>query len=216
MAASAAIFVWHDICRFPVLRNRNPDRAAAFRVTGHRCHSRGSVLQEIFDDIGHATWLPFSVIAARLALATLFGAVIGFEREWRNHPAGLRTHILVALAAASFTLIGIEIVHSSQFDNDAARQDPLRLIEAVTAGVAFLAAGTIIVARGQVKGLTTGAGLWLAGSVGLAAGLGFWQVAAFVTLLAVIVLGLLYPFEKAIGQSRPEPKRSEDQVDRAD
>jgi hypothetical protein len=98
-------------------------------------------MQEILDDIGHPTWLPFTVIAARLALATLFGAVIGFEREWRNHPAGLRTHILVSLAAASFTIIGIEIVHSSQFANDAARQDPLRLIEAVTAGVAFLAAG---------------------------------------------------------------------------
>lgn len=155
-------------------------------------------MQDIFDDIGHATWLPFSVIAARMALATLLGAVIGFEREWQNHPAGLRTHILVALAAASFAIIGIEIVHSAQFEDDAARQDPLRLIEAVTAGVAFLAAGTIIVARGRVKGLTTGAGLWLAGSVGLAAGIGFWQIAALATLLAVIVLGLLQPFEKTV------------------
>lgn len=155
-------------------------------------------MQEILDDIGHATWLPFSVIAGRLALATLFGAIIGFEREWRHHPAGLRTHILVSLAAAAFAIIGIEIVHSSQFDNEGARQDPLRLIEAVTAGVAFLAAGTIIFARGQVKGLTTGAGLWLAGAIGLAAGLGFWQIAATATLLAVVVLGLLQPLEKAI------------------
>lgn len=173
-------------------------------------------MQEILDDIGHPTWLPFTVIAARLALATLFGAVIGFEREWRNHPAGLRTHILVSLAAASFTIIGIEIVHSSQFENDAARQDPLRLIEAVTAGVAFLAAGTIIVARGQIKGLTTGAGLWLAGSVGLAAGLGFWQVAAFVTVLAVIVLGLMHPAERALAQAGSKDDRRKDQVPPAD
>lgn len=166
-------------------------------------------MQDVFDDIGHATWLPFSVIAARLMLATFLGAVIGFEREWRNHPAGLRTHILVALAAAAFTIIGIEIVHSPQFEDDGARQDPLRLIEAVTAGVAFLAAGTIIVARGRIKGLTTGAGLWLAGAIGLAAGLGFWQIAAFATLLALVVLGLLHPVEKAVisvsGQAKKDP-----------
>lgn len=155
-------------------------------------------MQDIFDDFGHATWLPFSVIAARLGIATLLGAIVGFEREWRNQPAGLRTHILVALAAACFTIIGIEIVHTTQFDNEGARQDPLRLIEAVTAGVAFLAAGTIIVARGRIKGLTTGAGLWLAGAIGLAAGLGFWQIAAFSTVLAVIVLGLLQPLEKVV------------------
>ena len=155
-------------------------------------------MQDILDDLGHPTWLPFAVIAARLALATVLGAVIGFEREWRNHPAGLRTHILVALAAASFTIIGIEIVHSSQFEDDGARLDPLRLIEAVTAGVAFLAAGTIIFARGRIKGLTTGAGLWLAGSVGLAAGLGFWQIACLATVLAVVVLGLLHPLEKVV------------------
>lgn len=159
-------------------------------------------MQEILDDIGHATWLPFSVIAARLILATVLGAVIGFEREWRNQPAGLRTHILVALAAAAFTVIGLEIVHTPQFEDEGARQDPLRLIEAVTAGVAFLAAGTIIVARGRIKGLTTGAGLWLAGAVGLAAGLGFWQIAAFATVLAVVVLGLLYPLQKTLVPAR--------------
>jgi len=153
-------------------------------------------MQDILDDIGHATWLPFSVIAARLALATLLGALIGLEREWRNHPAGLRTHILVALAAAAFTIIGIEIVHSSQFEAEGARLDPLRLIEAVTAGVAFLAAGTIIFARGRIKGLTTGAGLWLAGAIGLAAGLGFWQIAGLATLLALVVLGLLHSVER--------------------
>ncbi|MEX4005914.1 MgtC/SapB family protein [Neoaquamicrobium sediminum] len=155
-------------------------------------------MQDILDDVGHATWLPFSVIAARLVLAAVLGAIIGFEREWRNHPAGLRTHILVSMAAACFTIIGIEIVHTSQFEDDGARQDPLRLIEAVTAGVAFLAAGTIIFARGRIKGLTTGAGLWLAGAIGLAAGLGFWQIAGFATVLAVVVLGVMHPLEKAV------------------
>lgn len=158
----------------------------------------GNFMQDVFDDFGHATWLPFTVIAARLALAALLGAAVGFEREWRQHSAGLRTHILVALAAAAFAILGIEIVHSAQFEEDSARLDPLRLIEAVTAGVAFLAAGTIIVARGQVKGLTTGAGLWLAGAIGLAAGLGFWQIAILATLLAVLILGLMRPLEQKV------------------
>ncbi|WP_024586957.1 MgtC/SapB family protein [Aliihoeflea sp. 2WW] len=157
-------------------------------------------MNDILADFGHPTYLPFGVITARLLVAALFGAMIGFEREWRDHPAGLRTHMLVSLAAASFAILGIEIVHSSQFDADASRLDPLRLIEAVTAGVAFLAAGTIIFARGKVKGLTTGAGLWLSGAIGLAAGLGFWQVAALATVLAIIVLGAMHVLEKKVGR----------------
>ncbi|TKT82843.1 MgtC/SapB family protein [Aquamicrobium sp. LC103] len=169
-------------------------------------------MQEILDDIGHSTWLPFGVIAARLMLAAVLAAIVGFEREWRNHPAGLRTHILVSLAAATFAVLGIEIVHSTQFDENSARLDPIRLIEAVTAGVAFLAAGTIIFARGKVQGLTTGAGMWLAGSIGLSSGLGFWQIAAFVTLLAVVVLGLMHQLEKLLArrngaEARPNESR---------
>jgi putative Mg2+ transporter-C (MgtC) family protein len=150
-------------------------------------------MNDLLADIGHPTWLPFIVIAGRLFIAALLGAAVGFEREWRQHPAGLRTHMLVSLAAASFAILGIEIVHSPQFDEDSTRLDSTRIIEAVTAGVAFLAAGSIIFARGKVQGLTTGAGMWLAG---LAAGLGFWQIAAFVTLLALIVLGLLHGIER--------------------
>lgn len=163
-------------------------------------------MQDVLDDFGHATWLPFTVIAARLALAAILGAIVGFEREWRQHSAGLRTHILVALAAAAFAILGIEIVHSSQFEEDSARLDPLRLIEAVTAGVAFLAAGTIIVARGQVRGLTTGAGLWLAGAIGLAAGLGFWQIALLATVLAVLILGLMQPLEQKVIPAKEKPE----------
>lgn len=163
---------------------------------------------EIIADFSHTTWLPFPVIAARLLLAAVLGAAIGFEREWRHHPAGLRTHMLVSLASASFALLGIEILHSPQFDEDSARLDPTRIIEAITAGVAFLAAGSIIFARGRVKGLTTGAGLWLAGAIGLASGLGLWQVAIFSSVLALVVLGLLSGVEVAKrGEGRPtEPE----------
>lgn len=148
-------------------------------------------MSDILADLGHPTWLPFSVICWRLLVAALLGALVGFEREWRNHSAGLRTHMLVALAAACFAILGIEIVHSSQFDDQSAQLDPTRVIEAVTSGVAFLAAGSIIFARGRVTGLTTGAGLWLAGAIGLAIGLGFWQIAFFGTFLALVILSAL-------------------------
>lgn len=176
-------------------------------------------MEQLFEEFGHPTYTPFSVIVARLLLAAVFGAAIGFEREWRNRPAGLRTHVLVCVAAATFGILTIEIVHAPMFSvdvaKDAVKVDPIRVVEAVTAGVAFLAAGTILFSRGEVRGLTTGAGMWLAGAIGLASGLGLWQIAGFATLLSLIVLGLLHAFEVRTGVSRdkreddrpPEPKK---------
>ena len=131
-------------------------------------------MEQLLEEFGHPTYTPFLVIVARLLLAAVFGAAIGFEREWRNRPAGLRTHILVCVAAATFAILTIEIVHAPMFMcKDAVRVDPIRVVEAVTAGIAFLAAGTILFARGEVRGLTTGAGMWLAGAIGVAAAWAF-------------------------------------------
>ncbi|WP_144379008.1 MgtC/SapB family protein [Mesorhizobium amorphae] len=148
-------------------------------------------MEEFIDRFGQPTWLPFSVVSARLLLAAVLGAVVGMEREWRNRPAGLRTHILICLATAAIAILTIEITHVDVFAGQEIRIDPIRLVEATTAGVAFLAAGLIFFAKGEVHGLTTGAGMWLAGAIGLAVGLGFWQIALLATVLAVIVLGLL-------------------------
>ncbi|MGE0501143.1 MAG: MgtC/SapB family protein [Rhizobiaceae bacterium] len=168
-------------------------------------------MEHLIEEFGHATYTSFPVIVARLLLATLFGAAIGFEREWRNRPAGLRTHILVCVAAATFAILTIEITHAPQFVKDAARFDPIRIVEAVTAGVAFLAAGVVIFARGQVHGLTTGAGMWLAGAIGVACGLGLWQIAAFSTFLALVVLGLLHVFEQRLDMNQgPDFEKPED------
>ena len=114
-------------------------------------------MSEFLEEFGATTHLRFSVIAARLLLAALLGAIIGFERERQNRPAGLRTHMLVCLAGALITILTVEITHVAAFQSDAIRVDPIRLIEAVTAGVAFLAAGIIILSKGEVQGLTTGA-----------------------------------------------------------
>ena len=106
-------------------------------------------------------------------------------------PGRLRTHIPVCLATAAIAILTIEITHVDAFAGQEIRIDPIRLVEATTAGVAFLAAGLIFFAKGEVQGLTTGAGMWLAGAIGLAVGLGFWQNALLATVLALIVLGLL-------------------------
>jgi putative Mg2+ transporter-C (MgtC) family protein len=152
-------------------------------------------MEALIEEFGHSTYISFPVIVARLLLAALFGAAIGFEREARNRPAGLRTHILVCVAAATFGILTVEISHASMFMREEARFDPIRAVEAVTAGIAFLAAGTILFSKGEVQGLTTGAGMWLAGAIGLAAGMGFWQIALFGTVLVLVVLGLLHAIE---------------------
>lgn len=168
-------------------------------------------MEQLVEEFGHPTYTSFPVIAARLLLATLYGAVIGFEREWRNRPAGLRTHILICVAAATFAILTIEIVHAPVFSKDvvedAVKVDPIRVVEAVTAGVAFLAAGSILFSKGEVQGLTTGAGMWLAGAIGVACGLGLWQVAGLGTLIVLIVAGLLSHLEI---KPPPEKPRSPD------
>jgi putative Mg2+ transporter-C (MgtC) family protein len=159
-------------------------------------------MEQLIAEFGHPTFTSFPVIVARLVLASILGAAIGFEREWQARPAGLRTHTLVCVAAATFAILTIEIVHAPMFTTEelkeAVKVDPIRVVEAVTAGVAFLAAGVVIFTRGEVHGLTTGAGMWLAGAIGVASGLGLWQIAALATLIALIVLGFLYMVERRL------------------
>lgn len=133
---------------------------------------------------------PLHVIFIRIGLAALFGGMIGFERERHREGAGLRTHILIATAACLFTLLTIEIFETFGGSPNS-RADPIRAIDAVTAGVAFLGAGAIFRRPHDVKGLTTGAGMWLAGAVGVATSLGYYVVGFVVSLFAIIVLSLL-------------------------
>ncbi len=126
---------------------------------------------------------------ARLLTAAFLGLVIGLDREYRQHSAGMRTHMLVSLAAATFALLTFELI--ARMRGDLIQADPARVISAVTNGVAFLAAGTIIQGRRGVKGLTTGAGMWMAGAIGLACGIGAYAIAVTVTVLVVIIMTLL-------------------------
>lgn len=164
-------------------------------------------MEALVEEFGHPTYVSFPVIAARLLLAAVFGALIGYEREVNKRPAGLRTHILVCVAAATFGIMTVEIAHAPMFEGELFQFDPIRAVEAVTAGIAFLAAGTILFAKGEVHGLTTGAGMWLAGAIGLAAGLGFWQIASLGTALALIVLMVVGALER-----RPKFRDGKDEL----
>jgi putative Mg2+ transporter-C (MgtC) family protein len=138
---------------------------------------------------GASRAVPFPVALLRILAALIFAGLIGAEREWRHKPAGLRTHMLVSLAACLYVLVGRELVATDFVGGDGAmRVDPLNLISAVTAGVAFLVAGIIITAGGRVKNITTGASLWLAGAIGLACGAGQIPLAALTTVVVLIVL----------------------------
>jgi len=149
------------------------------------------------------THTPLPIIFIRLVLAAFFGGLIGFERETRHEGAGLRTHILVATAACLFMLLTVEIFETYGGSPNS-RADPIRAIEAVTAGVAFLGAGAIFRRPNDVKGLTTGAGMWLAGAVGLATAMGYYAIGLVVSLFAVAVLAILRLLKKKIEPTEPE------------
>lgn len=142
-------------------------------------------------EFGRDLVLPLPLIALRLAGAVLLCGLIGFEREATDHDAGLRTNMLLGLAAASFAIITLQLVRDFEDSADVVRMDPLRLVEAATSGVAFLAAGMIFLSKGQVRNLTTGAMMWLAAGIGLAAGLGLWPIAAMAALLGLGVARLM-------------------------
>ncbi|WP_051332315.1 MgtC/SapB family protein [Cucumibacter marinus] len=156
----------------------------------------------IFEISAQSTTIPEPVIVVRLLAAAGLGAVIGLEREAHNRAAGLRTHMLVALAAALFTTISLELYHFVRQNGDGLPADPIRAIEAVTAGVAFLGAGSIIRRDGSVHGLTTGAGMWLSGAIGLACATGYLLIAAVAAGMALIVLWLLRKLEGAATKSK--------------
>lgn len=124
-------------------------------------------------------------IVVRLGVAAVLGGVLGWEREHAGKAAGVRTHMLVAMGAALFVLVAQQ--------SGIAAADNSRVLQGIIAGVGFLGAGTILKgdAEGQVKGLTTAAGIWLTAAIGVAAGLGLESTAVLSTALALVVLWVI-------------------------
>ena len=148
-----------------------------------------NIIETILEELdGTFSAVPALIAGTRLVAALFLASLIGLERESKEKPAGLRTHMLVSMAACMFILISQQLAALPFATEDALRVDPLRLIEAVTAGVAFLAAGLIFTSNGEVHNVTTGASMWLAGAIGLACGAGQIPLAAMATGIIVVVL----------------------------
>lgn len=133
-------------------------------------------------------------VVAGTAYAMVLGGVIGYERELKNRPAGFRTHMLVAGAATLLIEIGELLMADTRYRSaQFLTIDPLRLVEAVVSGVAFIGAGTIFATRSgnSVAGITTAASLLMVAIVGVAVGFGFYVLSLAVTLLTLLVLAVL-------------------------
>lgn len=128
----------------------------------------------------------------RLFIAGLLGGLIGFEREFRAKEAGLRTHFLVALGSALFMLIS-QYAFTGRFD-------AARVAAQVVSGIGFIGAGVIIFQKNVVRGVTTAAGLWVAGAIGLACGAGMYAIAAAATLMTVICLETMHLITRHYGE----------------
>jgi putative Mg2+ transporter-C (MgtC) family protein len=125
----------------------------------------------------------------RLALAAVLGGLIGVERELREREAGLRTHMLVALGSALFTIVSAYGFHDFLASGQAVvRADPTRIAAQIVTGIGFLGAGAIIRQGLSVRGLTTAATLWVVAAIGLASGAGYYSGAVITTALVLLSL----------------------------
>lgn len=130
----------------------------------------------------------------RLVVAMILGGIVGLEREYRAKDAGFRTHFLVAIGSALFTLI-------SMYGFADGVKDTSRVAAQVVSGIGFLGAGIIVFQRNVIRGLTTAAGLWVTAAIGMACGVGQFYMAVLVTLLILIGLEVLNRFIPHIGSS---------------
>ena len=138
----------------------------------------------------------------RLCVAGLCGTVIGLDREYRVKDAGFRTHFLVALGSALMMVVSQYGFEGFLADHDGTRFDPGRIAAQVVSGIGFIGAGTIIIHRQLVRGLTTAASLWATAGIGLAAGAEMYVVAGAATLLPLFGLEVLTLFFGELGHRR--------------
>ena len=135
----------------------------------------------------------------RLLVATALGALIGIEREYHAKEAGVRTHLLVALGACLFMILSI-YGFDLMLGRDHVSFDPSRIASQVVTGIGFIGAGTIILQKQMVRGLTTAAGLWVTAAIGLACGTGMYVIAVVTTVIALASLGLINVFLPYVSQ----------------
>jgi putative Mg2+ transporter-C (MgtC) family protein len=143
--------------------------------------------------------LTYHEIAIRLIMSTILGGIIGIERERRNQPAGLRTHIILCVGSTLMMLVSIFVAHEI---GNPENSDPGRIAAQVVSGIGFLGAGAILRFGVSIKGLTTAASLWTTAGIGLGAGAGFYAGSLFATVIIIIALSLLSKWEKVFLASK--------------
>lgn len=136
-------------------------------------------------------------MAGRLCLAALLGGLVGLEREMNAQPAGLRTHMIVALGSCLIMIVSIHMM-----DIGPTKSDPGRLAAQVVAGVGFLGAGAIMRSGLSVRGLTTAACLWTVAAIGLAVGSGYWLAAVITTALTLVATVVFQKFERRFSKGK--------------
>lgn len=134
-------------------------------------------------------------LAFRLIVAAVLGALIGLEREYHDHPAGMRTHLLVSVGSATFTVLSIEAFKGPGADS-------ARVAAQIVTGIGFLGAGAILKDNAGIRGLTTAASLWAVAAVGMAAGAAAWGVAIAATLIVIVSLWPLHEIERRFVRRR--------------
>ncbi|HEX5079829.1 MAG TPA: MgtC/SapB family protein [Geminicoccaceae bacterium] len=127
----------------------------------------------------------------RLVLAVALSSVVGIDREVRHKPLGLRTNMLVALGAASFSVMALHLVDLLRDSPSVVRIDPGRVMEAIVGAIGFLGAAAIIQGRFEIVGATTGASIWVVGALGMACGFGFYALAVTIGVIGLLVLTVL-------------------------
>jgi len=156
----------------------------------------------------HFTWLE---IIERLAAALAAGGAIGLDREWLRKPAGLRTHMIFALASAMMSIMALEVYFGEIDRGSGANPDATRVLQGIITGMSFLGAGAIMRGQHKVHGLTTGAGVWLAGGLGIVFGLGEYRLGVVALVLGLIVLIFIRMIEpKDIKKRRLEVEQAEE------
>jgi putative Mg2+ transporter-C (MgtC) family protein len=135
-------------------------------------------------------------LVLRIAIGTVLGAVIGYERDIHGRPAGVRTHAVVALASSTFMVVSTHMVYFQNYRvGDLVEVDASRIAASVVSGIGFLAGGAILRTGFNIQGLTTAAGLWLVAAIGLCAGGGMYVESVAVTVIGIAVLTMLRGLE---------------------
>ncbi len=139
--------------------------------------------------------------AGDILLAALLGGLIGLERDWSGHPAGLRTNMLVSIGSCLFTILSIHA-----FPLRGTAQDTARIAAQIVTGIGFLGAGALIQSRGGVRGMTTAATIWLVAAIGMAVGTNAYFLATFTTLITAGILILLHPLSSRLEERARQRK----------